>query len=94
MHVVAHSMGNRILTEALSTMGTYQLGHVVFAAPDVDAAVFTDRVDAFAGRADRYTLYVSDKDRALAAAKRLVRYSRAGSAGTDILVLGRVLPIS
>jgi len=87
VHVVAHSMGNRILTEALSTLGTYRLGHVVFAAPDVDAKVFTDRAAEFAGTAERYTLYVSGKDRALAMAKRRAKYPRAGSAGTDIVVV-------
>jgi esterase/lipase superfamily enzyme len=85
-HMVAHSMGNRILTEALSTISTYRLGHVVFAAPDVDAQVFIDRARDFNGTAERYTLYVSDRDRALAAARSLAKAPRAG-AGPDIVVV-------
>jgi esterase/lipase superfamily enzyme len=90
VHVVAHSMGNRILTEALSTVPTYRLGQVVFAAPDVDAQVFAHRAAEFTGTAERYTLYVSDRDLALATAKRIAGFPRAGSAGMKILVLDRI----
>ncbi|MEE6259785.1 alpha/beta hydrolase [Plantactinospora sonchi] len=87
VHVVAHSMGNRILSEALSALDTYRLGQVVFAAPDVDAGVFADRAAAFTGTAERYTLYTSARDRALAAARQFVRHPRAGQAGPGLVVV-------
>src|SRR6185369_1023002 len=46
VHVIAHSMGNRLLLGLLGSMpqqlasSTACLGQVVFAAPDVDAAIF------------------------------------------------------
>ncbi|MEO3747700.1 alpha/beta hydrolase [Plantactinospora sp. B5E13] len=87
VHVVAHSMGNRILSEALTAVDSCRLGHVVFAAPDVDAGVFADRVAGFTGTAERYTLYTSARDRALAAAQRFVRHPRAGQAGPGMVVV-------
>ena len=93
VHVIAHSMGNRMLTEALvllaSTSGanSARLGQVVFAAPDVDTEVFVHRAEQFVGHAERYTLYASDKDRALALSQRFARYPRAGQAGAEIAVV-------
>lgn len=94
VHVIAHSMGNRVLTEALvmlaaapRTANSARLGQIVFAAPDVDAGVFTQRAKQFAGCAERYTLYASDKDRALELSQRFARYPRAGQAGAGIVVV-------
>jgi esterase/lipase superfamily enzyme len=94
VHVIAHSMGNRVLTEALVMLATTppaansaQLGQIVFAAPDVDADVFTQHAKQFAGRAERYTLYASDKDRALNLSQRFAGYPRAGQAGAGIVVV-------
>ncbi|MET8195508.1 alpha/beta hydrolase [Micromonospora sp. NPDC005222] len=89
VHVIAHSMGNRVLTEALSGLAGYRLGHVVFAAPDLDAEQFRDRVADFSGTAERYTLYVNDSDLALAASGSyaLANAPRAGAGGIDELVL-------
>lgn len=88
VHVIAHSMGNRILTEALSGLTGYELGHVVFAAPDLDSEQFRDRVADFSGTAERYTLYVNDRDLALAASGShvLANAPRAGEGGIDDVV--------
>lgn len=63
IHLVAHSMGNRLLTKALTTMvggrNTMNLGQIVFAAPDVDSDIFKSRAAAFPPKAARYTLYTS-----------------------------------
>jgi esterase/lipase superfamily enzyme len=90
VHVIAHSMGNRVLTEALSTANDYRLGQVVFAAPDLDARVFVDRAAAFPASTERYTLYVSAKDKALAISRHLAEHPRAGEAGPNLLVLAGI----
>ena len=97
VHALAHSMGNRLLTEALASgefacrpAGSARLGQVVFAAPDVDSDVFVQRAQKFIGQADRYTLYVSENDRALAMSQRFAKYPRAGQGGSAILIMDGV----
>ncbi|GAA2374212.1 alpha/beta hydrolase [Dactylosporangium salmoneum] len=93
VHTLAHSMGNRVLTDGLAALGPDPMtpvGQVVFAAPDVDAGVFEQLAAAFAGLAARCTLYASDNDRALWASKGLVDAPRAGQAGAGILVVDGV----
>jgi esterase/lipase superfamily enzyme len=93
VHIVAHSMGNRVLTQALADFdstslpdGSGHLGQVVFAAPDVDAEVFRHRLPRILRQARGCTLYASSKDRALAASKGLADFARAGQAGSGIVV--------
>jgi esterase/lipase superfamily enzyme len=104
VHVIAHSMGNRMLAEALGAgpslgqvaqdaegaVGAGGLGHVVFAAPDVDASVFTDLARSFAWGSGRFTLYASSKDQALRLSRRLKKYPRAGQSGKGIVVVAGV----
>ncbi|MFE7384274.1 alpha/beta hydrolase [Streptomyces zhihengii] len=94
VHVIAHSMGNRVLTEALAGLdgtalpaGAAQLGNVVLAAPDVDADVFRQVAPALVGQARRTTLYASSRDRALRMSRRLAGYPRAGQSGEGIVVV-------
>lgn len=86
IHILAHSMGNRILVDALSRQ-RMPLGQVIFAAPDVDAGFFVDQFMGSDGVARRCTLYASTNDRALRLAQRLARHPRAGQAGPDIIVV-------
>ncbi|MET7455818.1 alpha/beta hydrolase [Streptomyces sp. NPDC005574] len=93
VHIIAHSMGNRLLTDGLAELNTAalpgdcgRLGHVVFAAPDVDADVFRQLLPATVRQARTCTLYVSDRDRALAAARRLSDFPRAGQGGPGVIV--------
>lgn len=93
VHAVAHSMGNRVLTEGLRRIqagtpapGAARLREVVFAAPDIDADTFRDFVTEFRGGAERLTLYASDSDKALEASQKLHRYPRAGDAGDGIVL--------
>jgi esterase/lipase superfamily enzyme len=53
---------------------------VVFAAPDVDADVFKDLVTAYTTVSRRRTLYISDRDKALALSTWLREFPRAGYA--------------
>lgn len=90
IHVIAHSMGNRALLEALGNT-TPPLSEVVMAAPDVDATLFRESVPQFTGKANRYTLYGSASDKAIQISKKVhAGYPRAGDGGDNILVLNGV----
>ncbi len=93
IHLVAHSMGNRALIEALQS---YVLRHgreqsreafdqVVFTAPDVDRDYFVETVEEIASVAKRVTLYASENDLALKSSRILHGATRAGLAGEDIV---------
>jgi esterase/lipase superfamily enzyme len=93
LYVIAHSMGNRMLTETLKTMlpATWpekaQLKEVVLAAPDVDRQQFADHVlNNILGKGPRVTLYASSKDIALATSKALHKYARAGQGGDELVI--------
>jgi esterase/lipase superfamily enzyme len=85
VHVIAHSMGNRGLLRALtdivtraSRMSGARFGHFILAAPDVERDNFIRLAAAYRQVAQRTTLYVSDKDRALKASGILHDGPRAG----------------
>ncbi|MAM62275.1 alpha/beta hydrolase [Maritimibacter sp. UBA3975] len=97
IHLVAHSMGNRALTDALELMALRRdvgpgdappFDQVIFAAPDVDAGLFSAMLPTIRPLAERLTLYASDRDFALATSRRLHgRAPRAGQGGDDLLAL-------
>ncbi|GIE29878.1 hypothetical protein Ait01nite_029230 [Actinoplanes italicus] len=81
IHVIAHSMGNHVLVEALQLLGRTQnprLGHVVMVAPDVSEQMFKRRAAVFAALAARCTVYASARDRALQLSEWLSGNLRAG----------------
>jgi esterase/lipase superfamily enzyme len=87
IHLVAHSMGNRLLAAALNQhvlQTTHESGaelrHVVFAAPDIDPLTFGSFAQVFAEKCERCTLYASSRDLALKASSWIYRRARAGSA--------------
>jgi esterase/lipase superfamily enzyme len=87
VHVIAHSMGNRALLRAMERIvaqaearsGT-QFNQVILAAPDVDRDEFTQLAAVYAEACERTTLYVSARDRALAASRWIHQESRVGYA--------------
>ncbi len=95
IHVIAHSMGNRALTDALELLALKRqvsegdaplLGQVVFAAPDVDAGLFREMVRTIRPIAKRLTLYASEQDWALVSSRKLHGNApRAGQGGEDTL---------
>ncbi len=93
VHVVAHSMGNRLLASILgpnaaaSGPGAARLRQIVFAAPDIDAGTFRDLAKAFPGKAERMTLYASSNDKALCASQTAQKYPRAGQSGMDLVIV-------
>ncbi|MEO0370245.1 MAG: alpha/beta fold hydrolase [Pseudomonadota bacterium] len=96
VHIVAHSMGNRALTDALELIAARNgltsdsvpiFGQVLFAAPDVDAGLFSQMIQTIRPIAKRLTLYASHQDWALAASRRLHGSApRAGQGGEFVLV--------
>jgi esterase/lipase superfamily enzyme len=95
VHLLAHSMGGRITSRAIehldaSTLpeGAATLRQIIFAAPDIDRDVFLQIAEAFHGRAERFTLYASNRDVALRVSKVLHKGPRAGDSG-DTMVLSR-----
>lgn len=95
IHLVAHSMGNRALTEALRRLSDEvereelpRWQEVVLAAPDIDAATFREDIaPAIRKTAERITLYASSRDRALAASREVHGYPRAGDTQNGVTVV-------
>lgn len=94
VHLVAHSMGNRALLQALERMAPRSkatapvFGQVVLAAPDVDASAFRERyAPAVVSLAKQVTLYASSDDLALVASTKVHGYTRAGLAGEKLMAI-------
>ena len=95
VHILAHSMGNRALIEALQTFlarrapkdRQHIFGQIVFTAPDVDRDYFVDAIRSLERAADRVTLYASNNDYALRSSQLLHGAPRAGTAGDVIIKL-------
>lgn len=100
VHLVAHSMGNRISTDALRVLALEKAEYptpvreVVFAAPDIDRHTFQEFVTAFnaavadfdAPRMPRLTLYACGMDSALDLSRRVHRLNRAGDSRKGVVV--------
>jgi esterase/lipase superfamily enzyme len=96
VHLIAHSMGNRVVTDALmelywilSAAEKDVLGEVILTAPDIDADVFVEQIaPRITEMNSAVTLYASDRDSALATSKRVHGYPRIGDFGAI-----RLLPL-
>ncbi|MCA3262458.1 MAG: TRAP transporter substrate-binding protein DctP [Telmatospirillum sp.] len=89
IHVAAHSMGSRLILEALDRFDTEHasdnnilFGHLILAAPDVYTEIFSQTIEAIKRRSKRVTLYVSENDSALKCSKSLHGNRRLGEAGS------------
>ncbi len=83
IHVIAHSMGNRAVCEALRALSydpnlQLKLTHLVLAAADIDASTFSELAAMLQRHCTHVTLYESSNDKALMASKRLHGNPRAG----------------
>lgn len=95
VYVIAHSMGNRILTRALKELATQNVSQLsafkelALTAPDIDADVFKREIaPAVLGIAPRVTLYASSNDMALTASRKLHGgYRRLGESEPDVLIM-------
>lgn len=89
INLVAHSMGNVGLTEALKEIenkgDTPLFNQVVLAAPDIDADVFKNRIAPhIIAKAKNVTLYTSQTDLALVASRYFNHGLRIGDSGSGI----------
>lgn len=90
IHVLAHSMGNKVLTKAIKDISDSELklNQVILAAPDIDAKIFKEQIAPYlSGKADRYSMYVSSMDAALMLSDRIQKGNRAGLALNEIVVV-------
>lgn len=93
--LLAHSMGNRVLTQAFTAlkgeMSAQKLSifkEIILAAPDIDADYFRDTIaPALVASKAPITLYASSKDEALIAAKGINGGARAGDSGDGLVVV-------
>lgn len=84
IHLIAHSMGNRVLLRALHELRDFladkgkPFGHIILAAPDVDIADFVAFFPAAPKHADSVTLYFCSEDKALLVSQELHKAKRLG----------------
>jgi len=100
IHIIAHSMGNRALTDALELMALRRgldettdpvFDQILFAAPDVDAGLFAKMLETIRPIAKRLTLYASQQDWALRSSRKLHGNApRAGQGGDNTLVSSNI----
>ncbi len=102
IHLIAHSMGNRVLTKALAELAKSPLPSlepsqaapseqsfqsIVLAAPDVDRDDFLALENEILPLAKSTTLYVSNRDKALNISAALHAEPRLGQGGSNLVVL-------
>jgi esterase/lipase superfamily enzyme len=84
VHIIAHSMGNRGLLRSIDKIAKEFVGkpkpfeQIILAAPDVEQTLFKNNATAYQSIADRTTLYVSRKDKALRASSWMNGNARTG----------------
>lgn len=93
IHVIAHSMGTRVLSYALANAKDegfdLDLHNVILAAPDIDADVFKDQIlPKLTDATDKLTMYASSDDTALKLSQSIHGSSRLGLSGASLLVMG------
>jgi esterase/lipase superfamily enzyme len=95
IHVMAHSMGNRLLTRALQEIVREAdiqplFENVIMASPDVNARIFTRLWPQIKVAAKRFTLYASSDDNALISSRKAKgnsNFIRLGEGGPNIVVI-------
>jgi esterase/lipase superfamily enzyme len=93
VHLIAHSMGNRALVNALAQLAASpaasqpHFNQVVLTAPDIDASIFRTLAVRFQPLVARATLYASSKDEALVASKTYQGYQRAGDTEPSVVIV-------
>ena len=93
VHLIAHSMGNRVVAGALRRLAynkqkAPRFNEVILTAPDIDAQTFKLSIaPRITSMADRFTVYASSDDLALRTAARINSWGdpRLGQAGSDLM---------
>jgi esterase/lipase superfamily enzyme len=87
IHLIAHSMGNRVLLRAINkliretTPKDRPFGQIILAAPDIDSNEFNNIIPSAFLHADAVTLYFCEKDKALIASRAVHFDTRVGQVG-------------
>jgi esterase/lipase superfamily enzyme len=95
IYLIAHSMGNRALSDAISTLLQEHPGlrkrfkEIILAAPDIDAGIFErDIAPKMIAASKNVTLYTSSDDRALKASEKFHGGpARAGDGGENLVIV-------
>jgi esterase/lipase superfamily enzyme len=95
IHIVAHSLGNRLLTKTMGELVRQAdiqplFDNVIMAAPDVNARSFQQLWPQIKVAAKRFTLYASSQDNALIASRESRggrNFARLGEGGPNIVVI-------
>jgi esterase/lipase superfamily enzyme len=97
IHVIAHSMGNLPLTQALHDLAISRppdappiFNEIVLAAPDVRASHFRELAKQFPKTSKRVTMYASKTDKALKASIAANGFPRAGDTTKDIVIVNKL----
>jgi esterase/lipase superfamily enzyme len=95
VHVIAHSMGNRALLRAIERIASRAAGlagipfsQIILAAADVDRDTFVRLSASYKSVAQRTTMYVCARDRAVEASHWLHDFPRAGLVPPVLVVPG------
>lgn len=90
VHLIAHSMGNRALVNALQSLPVEEGGprfqQIVLAAPDIDREIFAGLAQKVIELSQRVTLYSSMNDEALVMSRTVHGYPRLGESVTPIFI--------
>jgi len=82
IYIVAHSMGNRVVTRSLMDLAQNdrhgKIREIILAAPDIDAGTFDQFAPKMSEPFSRITLYASSNDRALFLSRQVHAAPRAG----------------
>jgi esterase/lipase superfamily enzyme len=91
IHVLAHSMGNLVVLEALAaqarTTDPLKVAQLIMAAPDVDYDAFNQLAPQVRQISQGMTLYASSADKAMDASRMLAKVPRAG----DVTAAGPIV---
>ena len=93
INIIVHSMGNRIVMQALSQLplppqNTKSFHHLALCAPDVGIADYQKWIPGCVSQCDHVTLYTNIGDSALISSKSLHVEQRAGDAHPPIVTDG------
>ena len=94
VNLIAHSMGNRLLARSVQGLARnlavkgIKLGTIVLAAPDIDVRLFKQLATVYPAVSQNTTMYVSERDAALALSKTAWRADRAGFTPSVTVVTG------
>ncbi len=101
IHLMAHSMGCRVLSQAVKEFvrqrgegDARRFDQIILAAGDIDAELFErDHAPYLMQAANRVTIYTSKSDWVLGGSQKLHRYARLGQSGppnADVTAVGRL----